>query len=487
MLDFLAYLEFERGLARNTLDGLPDRPAAVRGLPGRSRPGRDRGRARRRRRLPRRPRHRASADARKWRPACSPATINRKTACLRSFYRHLRREELIDDDPTATLSPPQKSRKLPQVLSYAEVKRLLESVAGGDPIALRDRALLEVMYGCGLRASEAVGLEVDDVDLRRGFVRPHGKGSKERIVPLGSEAAAAVDALPALRSPGAGRRAASSASCSSTSAAARSPARASTRSSSGTRKEAGLDGQMSPHTLRHTFATHLLSGGCDLRSVQEMLGHADVATTQLYTHLSGERIKEVYFKAHPRATGSGRGGCRRRPESRRTAMFGADARAARGRDDPPPARARGGRAADRVGGGPRRALDAARAAEPRSRGARRADGSTGVERRGKYLLVRLDDGTALVDAPADDRATCCWPGRIDGVADMIESERFGGPRLYESHPEARHLRVRVWLDDGTGCWFTDARRFGHGGGLAAAMRSRTTSPRGSGSSRSPRS
>src|SRR5204862_6746826 len=116
----------------------------------------------------------------------------RKTACLRSFYRHLRREELITADPTATLSPPAKSRKLPRVLSYAEVKRLLERVGGGDPIDLRDRALLEVMYGCGLRASEAVGLDVNDVDLRRGFVRPHGKGNKERVVPLGREAAAAV-------------------------------------------------------------------------------------------------------------------------------------------------------------------------------------------------------------------------------------------------------------------------------------------------------
>ena len=203
--------------------------------------------------------------------------------------------------PRRRSSPPSKSRKLPRVLTYAEVKRLLESVGAGDAIALRDRALLEVMYGCGLRASEAVGLDVNDVDLRRGFVRPHGKGNKERTVPLGREAAAAVKRyLRGGRPELIGSR-------------PRSKLFVNFRGGPLTRqglykiirrhaKEVGLEGKMSPHTLRHSFATHLLSGGCDLRSVQEMLGHSDVATTQLYTHLSGERIKEVYFKAHPRAT-----------------------------------------------------------------------------------------------------------------------------------------------------------------------------------------
>ena len=227
--------------------------------------------------------------------------MSRKTACLRSFYRHLRREELVSEDPTATLSPPAKSRKLPQVLSQAEVTKLLDSARGSDPIALRDRALLEVMYGCGLRASEAIGLEVGDADIRHGYVRPHGKGSKDRIVPLGREASRALERY--LRS---GRP----------ELVHGEPQRklfVNFRGGALSRqglykviqrhaKAVGLDGKMSPHTLRHTFATHLLSGGCDLRSVQEMLGHADVATTQLYTHLSRERIKEVYFAAHPRAT-----------------------------------------------------------------------------------------------------------------------------------------------------------------------------------------
>ncbi len=295
VLDFLAHLEFERGLARNTLDAYRTDLLQYGTFLAK--------------------RHCGAIEADRadvadfladlatgnGHPPCSPATINRKTACLRSFYRHLRREELVDEDPTAALRPPAKSRKLPRVLSYAEIKRLLESVKAADPISLRDRALLEVMYGCGLRASEAVGLDVNDVDLRRSFVRPHGKGNKERIVPLGREAAAAV------------RRYLRTGRPELIGSHPQSRLFVNFRGGPLTRqglykiiqrhaKDVGLDQRMSPHTLRHSFATHLLSGGCDLRSVQEMLGHADVATTQLYTHLSGERIKEVYFKAHPRAT-----------------------------------------------------------------------------------------------------------------------------------------------------------------------------------------
>jgi integrase/recombinase XerD len=300
VLDFLAYLEFERGLARNTLDAYRTdllQFGAFLAERGRGATEVERGDV-----------ADFLADLATGRQAnggvarapCSPATISRKTACLRSFYRHLRREELIAEDPTASLNPPAKSRKLPQVLSLGEVKALLEGASGTDPISVRDRALLEVMYGCGLRASEAIGLEVGDVDLRRSLVRPHGKGSKERIVPLGRAAASAVSRyLRSGRPELVGER--------------REPKLfVNFRGGALTRqglykiiqrqaKIAGLDGKMSPHTLRHTFATHLLSGGCDLRSVQEMLGHADVATTQLYTHLSRERIKEVYFRAHPRA------------------------------------------------------------------------------------------------------------------------------------------------------------------------------------------
>ena len=295
VLDFLSYLELERGLSRNTLnayrtdlhqygeylsahrhDALGASAADVADFL-------------------------AELATGEGRPACSASTIHRKAACLRSFYKHLRRDELIGDDPTAALSAPRRSKRLPHVLNYSEVQKLLASPKGSEPTSLRDRALLEVMYGCGLRASEAIGLEIGDVDLRRGFVRPHGKGSKERIVPLGREAVRATERY--LRS---GRP----------ELVRSEPQRklfVNFRGGALSRqglykiiqrhaKQVGLDGKMSPHTLRHTFATHLLSGGCDLRSVQEMLGHADVATTQLYTHLSRERIKEVYFKAHPRAT-----------------------------------------------------------------------------------------------------------------------------------------------------------------------------------------
>ncbi len=297
VLDFLAYLEFERGLSRNTLDAYRTDLLQYGTFLAKRHRGATRGRARRRGGLL------ADLATGNGQPACSPATVNRKTACLRSFYRHLRREELVDEDPTASLSPPAKSRKLPRVLTYGEVKRLLESVSGGDAIQLRDRALLEVMYGCGLRASEVVGLDVNDIDLRRSFVRPHGKGNKERIVPLGREATAAVKRyLRAGRPELVGSRPVSRLFVNF---------RGGPLTRQGLYKviqrhaaEVGLAGRMSPHTLRHSFATHLLSGGCDLRSVQEMLGHADVSTTQLYTHLSGERIKEVYFKAHPRATAS---------------------------------------------------------------------------------------------------------------------------------------------------------------------------------------
>ena len=158
------------------------------------------------------------------------------------------------------------------------------------------------MYACGLRASEAIGLDVRDVDLDEGVLRARGKGSKERLVPIGREAVAATAGLRRARPPGARRPAATSRSCSSTSAAAGLTRQGLYKIVQRHARAAGLEDRMSPHTLRHTFATHLLAGGCDLRSLQEMLGHADIATTQIYTHLSAERLKDVYFKAHPRAT-----------------------------------------------------------------------------------------------------------------------------------------------------------------------------------------
>ncbi|MDQ3678557.1 MAG: site-specific tyrosine recombinase XerD [Actinomycetota bacterium] len=297
VLDFLAYLEFERGLSRNTLEAYRsdllqfghfltrhdfDATAVGHGELAQFLS--------------------ELAAGGQQRPSVAPATIQRKAACLRSFYRHLRREEIIFHDPTAELRAPRKNQKLPQVLSRDEVAKLLAAPRGTAPAALRDRALLEVMYACGLRASEAVDLTVGAVDLRTGVVRARGKGSKERLIPIGRQAVTAARSYlehgrPKLVGPRDERH-----------------LFVNHRGGGLTRqglykivqrhaRSAGLEGRMSPHTLRHTFATHLLAGGCDLRSLQEMLGHADVATTQIYTHLSADRLKDVYFKAHPRSGG----------------------------------------------------------------------------------------------------------------------------------------------------------------------------------------
>ncbi len=212
------------------------------------------------------------------------------------------------------------------MLTREEVSLLLRQPAGMEPLALRDRALLEVMYACGLRASETIALELGDVDLEEGMLRARGKGSKERIVPVGSAAVGALRAWCERGRPVLAGAVARSAARPSP-AGGSSETRPSVRGASGAHalflnhrgrpltrqglykivqahaRTAGLSERMSPHTLRHTFATHLLAGGCDLRSVQDMLGHADLATTQIYTHLSSERLKGVYFDAHPRAKG----------------------------------------------------------------------------------------------------------------------------------------------------------------------------------------
>ena len=293
LLDFLAYLEFERGLSRNTLEAyrtdLLQYGAHLNGRDALTATHSD---------LAGFVTALASGDAER-RPV-SNATLQRKVACLRSFHRHLRRQGLIASDPTVHLKAPRQSRRLPHVLTRDEVARLLEQPRGTGPRPLRDRALLEVMYACGLRASEAIALETGDVDLEAGILRARGKGSKERIVPIGSAAARALGTyLERGRPKLVGERL--------------EPRLFVNHRGTGLTRQglykivqrhagsAGLAAKMSPHTLRHTFATHLLAGGCDLRSLQEMLGHADIATTQLYTHLSADRLRDVYFDAHPRA------------------------------------------------------------------------------------------------------------------------------------------------------------------------------------------
>jgi integrase/recombinase XerD len=304
-LDFLAYLELERGLSRNTLQAYSSDLSQLREflaprgvgvlsaahgdlaafLAGLASGGEDR-------------------------PPVAPSTLQRKVACLRSFYRHLRREELIAHDPTADLRGPRPTQRLPAVLSRDQVAALLSAPSGDEPLAQRDRALLEVMYACGLRASEATGLELGDIDLEEGMLRARGKGSKERLIPIGRHA---VRALRAWCEQGRPAVLAEAARMPAPQSAVQSALFLNRRGGPLTRqglykivqghaRRVGLQARMSPHTLRHSFATHLLAGGCDLRSLQEMLGHADLSTTQVYTHLSAETLKEVYFNAHPRAS-----------------------------------------------------------------------------------------------------------------------------------------------------------------------------------------
>jgi len=295
-LDFLAYLELERGLSRNTLQAYrSDLHQFAEFLAGREL-------------TPQTASHgdlaaflTELAEGDDEHAPVAATTLARKVACLRSFYRHLRREGLIEHDPTADLRGPRGPQRLPRVLSRDEVGRLLGAPRGVDPLALRDRALLELMYACGLRASEAVGLELGDLDLEEGILCARGKGSKERLVPVGREALSAIrgyyrSGRPELLGMTVQQRVFLNRR------GAPLTRQGLYKIVQGHARRVGLEERMSPHTLRHSFATHLLAGGCDLRSLQEMLGHADLATTQVYTHLSADRLKDAYFSAHPRAS-----------------------------------------------------------------------------------------------------------------------------------------------------------------------------------------
>ena len=240
-----------------------------------------------------------------------PSSHRRKAAAIRAFFRFCFAEELIERDVAGVLDLPRASRQLPETLAVDEVAALLEAPDADVPAGIRDRALLELLYAAGLRVSEAVGLDRQDIQLDAGFVRVIGKGDKERLVPVGDVAIEAIERyLATVREPWLaiararglppdherrggplfvsvrGRRLGRM-------EAWRTVQRAATA--------AGLSARVTPHTLRHSFATHLLEGGADLRVVQELLGHASITTTQLYTHLTGERIRQVYARAHPRA------------------------------------------------------------------------------------------------------------------------------------------------------------------------------------------
>jgi integrase/recombinase XerD len=246
-----------------------------------------------------------TADLERWLASMrerghAPSTITRRLAAARAYYNHLVLLGVRRDNPAAALKPPRRPRTLPRTLSAGEVERLIDAAGGVTPRALRDRALAELLYGAGLRISEALGLARSSVDLEDRIVRVVGKGGKERIVPLGRPAAEAVRRYLALGRPHLDRR-------------LRPDLFLNARGGALTRagaflvlrrlaERAGLEpGRVHPHLLRHSFATHLLEGGADLRSVQEMLGHADLSTTERYTHVSDRRRRETYFRSHPHA------------------------------------------------------------------------------------------------------------------------------------------------------------------------------------------
>jgi integrase/recombinase XerD len=230
----------------------------------------------------------------------APATLARRTAAARAFYRHLQLMGRVTENPAAALDPPRRARRLPRTLSPAEAERLVEAASGIAPRDLRDRALVELLYGAGLRVSEAVGLERGAVDLDSRVVRAFGKGSKERVVPIGRQAVEALRRYLARGRPHLDRRHRSEIFLNANGGPlTRAGAFVILRRLAA---KAGLEPErVHPHLLRHSFATHMLEGGADLRSLQELLGHADLGTTELYTHVSDRRRRDAYFAAHPHA------------------------------------------------------------------------------------------------------------------------------------------------------------------------------------------
>lgn len=237
-------------------------------------------------------------------PPLSAGSAARTVVAVRGFHRFAVREGLTAADPAAGVRPPTPAKRLPKALPLTDIEAILEAAgAPGTSLALRDRALLELLYGTGARISEAVGLDLDDLDLEDGSVRLRGKGGKERVVPVGTFACDAVEAyvvrgrphlagvgtgLPALFLNARGGRLSRQSAWTVLAKAA---------------DRAGVTAEVSPHTLRHSFATHLLDGGADVRVVQELLGHASVTTTQVYTLVTVDSLREVYATAHPRALG----------------------------------------------------------------------------------------------------------------------------------------------------------------------------------------
>ena len=234
----------------------------------------------------------------------SRSTMARRLACLRSFFRYCCREQLTSTNPAKALRTPRAGRRLPHFLSTEQVARLLEAPPANDPMGLRDRAILETLYSAGLRVAELASLNTDDWDRDAGIVRVVGKGRKERVAPIGQYASRALTLWLEVRSPDPTAPTIQQKAMFLNKHGRRLTTRSVGRMLEKYIRETGLDKMTTPHTLRHSFATHLLDGGADLRSVQELLGHKSLTTTQIYTHVSTKRMRETYQKAHPHAAGN---------------------------------------------------------------------------------------------------------------------------------------------------------------------------------------
>jgi len=285
---FLAYLLVEKGLTKNTLEAYSRDICGYLAFleeAGCLEPGRIK------------PTHVAAFIGRLKESGLSPRSRARALSAVRMFHRFLMVENYSDSNPTSVIESPRAPGKLPDVLSKIEVDRLLMSPSGSSQIDLRDRAMLELLYATGLRVSELVSLKVSDINLVAGYLMTSGKGEKERLVPVGDSAKAALaDYLVSLKNSSDERK--------GFLFLTRLGDRMSRQSFWNIIKkralQAGIMKSISPHTLRHSFATHLLENGADLRSVQMMLGHADLSTTQIYTHISGDRLKRLHKELHPR-------------------------------------------------------------------------------------------------------------------------------------------------------------------------------------------
>ncbi|QDU60622.1 Tyrosine recombinase XerC [Planctomycetes bacterium Pan216] len=228
------------------------------------------------------------------------SSISRRLSALRSFFRYICRQGALERNPTDGLRGPKIGRSLPTFMASTQIETLLEAPPGDKPLGLRDRAILETAYAAGLRVSELVGLNLDDLDLQEGVIRVRGKGKRERVGLLGRHAIAAILRWLSVRQPDETAKREHQVALFLNKHGTRLSARSVGRMLEKYLKQAGLDPRISPHTLRHTFATHLMDRGADIRSVQELLGHASITTTQIYTHVSTDRLRKAYDEAGPR-------------------------------------------------------------------------------------------------------------------------------------------------------------------------------------------